>query len=192
MYYPKSQIVTNLYSNGNFVLKSTNKEYTGFYWKTLTGKYYTGKTPQDTNVEELSIPSTNLVVTDNIEEANSVGSIIYQGLTKVNTSGKIPSYYANTPTQSDYSVGEFTRYFCKKTNEIIYLEISKDTYTKLINKDPTYLFQMYTPFKYQWMISGEKEKVYKSNKNITRYMIEKFKLPMLDKYLREDYLKYYK
>jgi hypothetical protein len=192
MYYPKSQITTNLYSNGEFVLKSTNEEYTGFYWKTISGKYYTGKTPQDDSIEELQLPSTNIVVTDDIEAANSVGSIVYQSLNKINTSGKIPPYSTNTPISSDYDMGEFTRYFCKKSNEIIYLEINKDTYTKLVNKDKTYLFQLYQPFKFQWVITGDKEKVYIANKNITRYMIEKFSFPFLNKYLKEDYLKYYK
>ncbi len=192
MYYPKSQITTNLYSNGDFVLKSTNKVYTGFYWKTLSGKYYTGKTPQDNIIEELILPSADIISTDDIEEANSVGSMIYQSLTKVTTSGKIPVYSATIPASSDYDIGEFTRYFCKKSNEIIYIEINEDTFNKLKNNDPTYLYQLYSPFKFQWVISGEKEKVYKANKNITRYMIEKFKLPMLNKYLKEDYLKYYK
>jgi hypothetical protein len=120
----------------------------------------------------------------------------YLTIKKINTinppTTNLPTYSPNIPTPSDYDVGEFTRYFCKKTNEIIYLEINKDTYTKLTSKDPTYLFQMYIPFKFQWVITGEKEKVYTSNRNITRYISEKFNFPFLNKYLREDYLKYYK
>lgn len=192
MYYPKSQITTNLYSNGDFIVKSTNKVYVGPYWKTISEKYYTGKTPQDKVIEELVVPSKNIISTDDIESANSVESITYQNLKNIAIPGLIPTYVANPPSPSDYDAGEFTRYFCKKTNEIIYLEINKDTYTKLVNKDPTYLFQLYQPFKFQWVITGDKEKVYISNKNITRYMIEKFSFPFLNKYLKEDYLKYYK
>ena len=33
MYYPKSQIKTNLYTNGDkFALASTNETYTGYYY----------------------------------------------------------------------------------------------------------------------------------------------------------------
>ena len=51
---------------------------------------------------------------------------------------------------------------------------------------------MYIPFKYQWIVSGNKEQVYKTNKNVTKYMMDNFKFIMFDKFLREDYLKFYK
>jgi len=217
MYYPSSQITSNLYTNGNeYTLKSTGENYIGFYWKTLNGKFFTGKTPQDTPIQELviasskfsqtpstSLPQVDLALTydspyigDNPDLYNEKTILNYLNVKKIDNvnppTTNLPTYSPNTPTQSDYDVGEFTRYFCKKTNEIIYLEINKDTYTKLVSKDQTYLFQMYTPFKFQWTITGEKEKVYTSNRNITRYMSEKFNLPFLNKYLKEDYLKYYK
>ena len=48
MYYPKSQIKTNQYSNGgDYVLSTTKEAYTGYYYVTSTGKTYTGRTPQD-------------------------------------------------------------------------------------------------------------------------------------------------
>ncbi len=51
---------------------------------------------------------------------------------------------------------------------------------------------MYIPFKYQWSVSGDKETVYNVNKNMTNYMKDKFKLPSLNQFLREDYLKFWK
>ena len=54
MYVPKSRIVTNLYTNTKeLVLKDTQEYYTGFYYKTFNGKYYTGKTPNDPPNDEL-------------------------------------------------------------------------------------------------------------------------------------------
>ena len=48
MYYPKSQIKTNLYTEGDdYVLSTTQKEYKGYYYKTSQGKFYTGRTPED-------------------------------------------------------------------------------------------------------------------------------------------------
>jgi len=60
MYYPLSQTITNLYTNGNeFTYINSTQIYTGYYWKTSSGKIYTGKTPQDANIQEL-IPITEL------------------------------------------------------------------------------------------------------------------------------------
>mgnify|MGYP000350512004 CR=1 FL=1 len=48
MYYPKSQIKTNLYTDGKeFSLSSTKEAYMGYYYETSTGQQYTGRTPQD-------------------------------------------------------------------------------------------------------------------------------------------------
>ena len=45
MYYPKNQIETNLYSNGKLLVKSTSLPYTGFYFSTYDGKYFSGAEP---------------------------------------------------------------------------------------------------------------------------------------------------
>ena len=46
MYYPKSQVKTNLYTNGDeYVLSTTKQEYVGYYYKTSSGAKYTGKNP---------------------------------------------------------------------------------------------------------------------------------------------------
>ena len=81
-------------------------------------------------------------------------------------------------------------YFCKKSNEILYLEISKDTYNKLISKDSTIAFQYYIPFNIPWQITGTKEQTYKVNKNIVELTMKQQKLPMFDMYLKKDYTKY--
>ena len=46
MYYPKSQITTDLYANGNeLVVKSNSLNYTGYYYKLSTGEMFVGKKP---------------------------------------------------------------------------------------------------------------------------------------------------
>lgn len=208
MYYPKSQIVTNLYTNGQeYVLKSNNQNYIGFYWKTSDGKFFTGKTPEDKNIQELinATSTTSLQYSNLTSEAFEVkntsvylnnSNVIAEEYNKINLKflniNNIPLSFNPQPTQDDYDLGEFTRYFCKKTNEIRYLEINKDTYEKLLGQDSSYLWQLYIPFKYQWLISGDKETVYKTNNNITNYMIVKFKFPLFNKFLKEDYLKFWK
>ena len=58
MYYPLSQIQTNLYANEGFAIKSTGELYSGYYWKNSSGQYFTGKTPQDTPTQELIIATS--------------------------------------------------------------------------------------------------------------------------------------
>jgi hypothetical protein len=198
MYFPLSQITSNLYTNGNeFATKLNNSPYTGYYWKTSTGKYYTGKTPQDTPTEELISFSVeggsrqsnviNTYYNDNDDIAAN-----YLNLVDPPPPNAIPTYFATLPTPQDYQNTEFRRYFCKKTNEIIYLEISKETYDKLLAKDPKTLFELYVPFNLPWQLTGDREQVYKTNINITELTSVRQKLPMLAEYLKMNFTKYYK
>jgi len=207
MYYPNSQIKTNIYTNGGeLVFKVNNENYIGFYWKTSDGKFYTGKNPQDKSIQELILITSlsNPSISNQTSEAfevesqpnlisNTDLSLRYNKLNNKLLGDKIiPNSFNPFPTQEEYTLGEFTRYFCKKANEYNYIEINKDNFTKLSTKDNSYLWQLYIPFKFQWTISGEEKQVYLLNKNITQYMINKFKLNMLNKFLREDYLKFWK
>lgn len=202
MYYPLSQISTNLHTNGGeYVYLATKQPYTGYYWKTSKGKYYTGKTPQDAPNDEIILSSaegtTNVNSTSNTS-ANSyynqdaVAPVRYANLTHPTSPATLPTYFPTLPTQQDYTNGEMRRYFCKKTNQTSYLEISKDTYDKLTGQDPTILFQLYIPFNLPWKLTGIKEQVYKVNKNIVELTAFQQKLPMLSEYLKMDFTKYYK
>jgi hypothetical protein len=197
MYYPKSQIKTNLYTNGGeFALITTNQEYIGYYWSTSTGKNYSGKTPDDIDVVELitlpqKSPSTsnsisNYIVTTGLNEYyNNIKQLKSQTLF-------LPTYYQPQPTQQDYQIGEFRRYFTKKTNELLYTEVSKDTYDNILNKNSQWLWQDYLAFNIPWSISGDKLTIAKTNKNIVDLTIKNLILPKFNDYLRNDYLKFYK
>jgi hypothetical protein len=197
MYYPLSQITTNLHTNGNeYMITSTKTPYSGYYWKTSTGKYYTGKTPQDTPSEELSlIVSNNAEINSNstllISSYYDDSSAEYIDLVKPPLPAFPPTYSPAFPTQQDYQIGEMRRYFCKKTNEISYLEVNNETYNKLVSQDSSILYQYYVPFNIPWQITGIKEKVYTTNRNIVALTVKQKKLSQFDKYLKEDYLKYY-
>lgn len=173
MYYPKSQITSNLYSNGELIVISSGKSYIGYYYKISTGQMFSGKTPQDGPNEELSI------VIDNVDDNDNAFS-------------KVPLYSAMQPTAQNYQQGEFTRYFCKKTNEIIYIEISVETYNKLLLKDPRIYWQLYEPFLIPWSLTGKKETVASTNKNISMLIQQQKKLYNFTDYLKNDYLKYYR
>lgn len=172
MYYPKSQIITNLYSNGDLSIKSSGEKYIGYYYKISKGQMFSGKTPQDGPNEELIIRIDNVNSTDNT------------------FSSKVPLFSAVQPTKKDYEIGEFTRFFCKKTNEIIYIEIDAITYNKLLKKDPNIYWQLYEPFSIPWSITGEHSAII--NRNITGLVQRQKKLYNFQDYLKEDYLKYHK
>jgi hypothetical protein len=209
MYFPKSQIKTSLYTNGNELInKSTSQPYIGYYYKTSSGKYYTGKTPEEGLNIELIPTLTNSNITNiidsvtvttttntysvpaNIFEANNEG---YNQIKNVTLSLLLlPTFYQPQPTSTDYQVAEFQRYFVKKTNEIIYIEVNKDTYENITNKNPQWAYQYYITFNIPWVISGDKLTVAKTNKNIVDLTMQRFNLPKFNMYLRNDYTKFYK
>ena len=179
------------------MLLNSKQPYKGYYWKTSQEKIFTGKTPQDTPIEELIIISED---TFNSSENSTIvsyynriddDSINYLNLTKQPPPPLPPTYSLNFPTQQDYQSGEFRRLFCKKSNEIIYLEINTEIYNKLVTQDPTIQYQYYQAFNIPWQLTGNKEQVYTTNKNIVELTMKQQKLSQFDLYLKKDYIKYY-
>jgi hypothetical protein len=205
MYFPKSQITSNLYTNGNeFVLSTTQEIYIGFYFKISTGKIFTGKTPNDRpNIELIPLISNENILTpleNNFQSNYSTTTNIFEQSNEIYLDLKseiplvkfIPTYSPTLPTSQDYQNGEFQRYFCKKTNEIKYIEINKEQFGKLVAQDPQIEFSLYQPFIITWIISGDKDAVAKTNRNIVELASFRQKLPRLADYLRFDYTKYLK
>jgi hypothetical protein len=195
MYYPQSQIKTNLYTNGNeFIISTTGTPYRGYYYSVSNGKFYTEKSPTPNSKELISL--SNSLTPPSPQSINKVPSSVALTYDSLNESSfktrYLPLSISPSPTQEDYNVGEFQRYFAKKINEIIYIETDKDTYTKLVNKDPKLYYEKYIVFDLPWDISGEKQQVYNTNKSIVERMMVKNKLPKFGDYLKFDYLKYYK
>ena len=225
MYFPKSQITPNLYTAGNeFVYESNNKPYIGYYFRTSTGKIFTGRNQDDRPNEVLIFITNQVNDIDNTASPNPKTSIAlpFEGVFPQNAnvsndavipnyneeliidylitknislnnlpSTSIPTYSPVLPTQQDYQNGEFQRYFCKKTNEIQYIEINLDSYSKLVAKDPQIEFSLYQPFTITWILTGDKQQVAKTNKNIVDLAIKSLRLPKFNLYLKEDYTKYY-
>jgi hypothetical protein len=167
MYIPKNRIITNLNTEpGEFVYKNTRNQYNGFYWKSYDGKFFTGKTPNDTPVNEIvklvdnntitnsNIPTVELYVTlessleNDVFTESDILNLDYASLKGINLSAPprkyLPSQYYPTPTQDDYNLGAFSRYFVVKANENVYLEVNKDTYDNINNQSPDWAWELYT------------------------------------------------
>ena len=201
MYYPLSQIKTNLYTNGGeYAILSSQENYSGYYWKTSDGKFFTGRTPQDTPTNELTkILEYNSLLDNQIQQTlvnsidqEDVRNTLYLDIKNINTNQTtlLPTYAPTYPSFQDYQVGEFRRFFCKKTNEIQYIEIDPRQYSLLAFKDPQILWQLYTPFNIPWTISGQIEEAARVNKNIVELTMKQLKLPRFNDYLKNDYVKY--
>jgi hypothetical protein len=192
-YYPKSQVQNNLYTKGGELqFASSGKEYTGYYWKTSKNQYFTGRNPSSKGALELElIPviPTSAINTLTISKGNKV----YNEAKNVDVAKALilPSYQKPSPTKEDYEIGNFVRYFAKKYNQNLYIEISKDTYKELKNKNDNYDYNSYLIFTLTWQISGDKEKTLNTNKKVTSTLEKGYRINGLSSYLNFNYLEFY-
>ena len=208
-YYPKSQLRTNLFTNGNEFKASkkenssfeynksnpqfskSNNTYIGPYHQTSEGLSFTGKTPNNSSILLYPIPlnvspSENLSITSPIIIKNSNFPSDFQANERY-----IPTPTKSNPLEQNYINGIFPRYFCKKNNEILYFEIDKKTYTDLINKSSKVAYDLYTPILINWVLVGNKEQVFLNNKaNISRIQ-QTQKLFGFISYFKNNFTEYY-
>lgn len=190
MYYPKSQIKNNLYTNGDeYVLSTTQQSYKGYYYETSNGGKYTGKFPDD---------GSNILLIELTPSSDAPGKnnpILTLAISQYNTNIQperfLPLPIQTLPTQKDKDLGSFPRYFCKKTNENLYIEINKEQFTKLQNKDKTIAWDLYTSLQVIWQIKGGKTQTYNANKNNITLIEQRNKWYGFTKYFKDNFLKYY-
>ena len=198
MYYPKSQIQTNLYTNGTeFVLSTTEEAYKGFYYQLSNGKKFTGKTPDD----GASIPLLPPPINDSTDSQEQDSTSTYQpiitpfpinNITPTIIERFIPRPNLTIPTQKDYNLGEYQRYFAKKNNENIYLEISKETCDELKNQSSNIAWYLYTAISLSWELSGDQDQTYLINKNIVTLIEDRENWYGFTQWFKDDFAKYYK
>jgi hypothetical protein len=200
MYYPKNRTQTNLFTTGGLlVYKLTQKPYKGYYWKTFTGQYYSGKDSSDIPYVELEIYSKQNDNPDNFLQVlpsnydtptieNEESLIEYNILKPTNiTFRNLPNNILIKPTSEDYEKGSFIRYFLVKINEPIYWEVNQEIYEKFINKDPKWVWELFTPFNIEWYLSKGDE-----IKNETSILLKEKLLGRLglQNFLKKDYSKF--
>ena len=204
LYYPPNQIKPNLFANSDeFVFSSNTLPFSGSYHQLSNGRYYTGALHSNDSLEIIPITSltqpnsisnnprvnVTLVVIDDTNAINNT----YSRLTNQDTLVKeAPTNLQNLPTEQNYQIGEFTRYFAKKINQDIYIEFTQDLYDRLISQDPSIYYEQYTTFKLPWRLIGDKQQVARTNKNIVDLTSQQFNLSRFGRYLKDNYLKYYK
>ena len=190
MYFPKSQLITDLFTNGGeYRIFPTDEEYKGYYFKTTNGTQYTGKNPQDGTPQQLiSLTPTPLDVDD--LSPTIIDSLVSYSNKPTPPSRFLPQLSITTPTENNYTKGDFNRYFCKKTNEIKYMEISKTTYDELISKTPQIAWDLYDPEIIIWYITPNIEFNFLKNKQTIQNLEVIEQWYGFSQYLKEDYTKY--
>ena len=187
MYYPQSKILTNQNTNGReFVYKNNvNSTYAGAYHILANGKIYTGKNPRDGQIEEL-IPIPDEDFRNDLVDLNPNGHLYkttrYDAIrTKQNI--KPPNAELIEPKYSEpvVSYPSFKRYFLRRTNNVIFTEISQTDFNAIKIKDPKYNFGIYIPFELPWTTSGAN--IAKINQKITLLTEKRFKVYGLSKYI---------
>lgn len=202
MYYPKSQIKTNLFTNGDeYALESTpNVSYVGYFYKTSTGQVFKGKSPQGRDSIKL-VPFKRSGDEFDGENPPTLPTPNFPPIkpsyfaptpsTPLPNTRFLPQYNAPKPTEKDYNIGEFRRYFSKKTNELLYLEVNKDTYEKLINQDPKIAFDLYEAVDIPWTLIGTPQSVFNTNKNIVSLVERNQKWYGFTSYFQDRFSEYY-
>lgn len=205
MYYPKSQITTDLITNGKeFVISNTTTLYSGFYFITGDGKIFSGKNPNEkpnirlekvsinldaianATAEEEILPDSYNIIDDSYFWARGID------VKSINIPPSPPTQIYALPTELNYEVGEFQRYFVKKTNETKYVEISYSEYEKYLNQEQSVDFIMYTPFQLPWVISGNRNNVANVNKNTIERISKSGALIGFKSYFKDNYTQYFR
>jgi hypothetical protein len=161
LYYPPNQIRPNLYANaGEFVITLTNQPFTGSYHQLSNGKYYSGvlhsNDSQEITLNSITGGDQDPAIENSglLPEVVEVVSFIpnnstYSRLVNINPDNvkELPINILNLPTQADYQIGEFQRYFAKQINQNIYIEFTEEIYNRLISQNPSIYYEQYIAFK---------------------------------------------
>ena len=205
MYYPKSQIKTDLYTNGGkFITSSDGNEYKGYYFSTANGLYFTGRNPNDkpnNSLELSSIPTPNPLSESNILTSRnesyyslplSYSIATNNDITNNTTPPSIPKQTIVLPTTKDYNIQEYQRFFVKKNNEVKYIEISQIEFDRYSSQDKNVSFQLYTPFSFPWVIAGDRTQVFQINKNTINRISNNLSLIQFPSYFKNRYDQYFR
>lgn len=194
-YLPKSQIKSNLYTKGEEYYLN-NQSYKGYYYLTSTNEVYTGKHPGDLPNELLvqKIKEQSSDETTTLPSSNK-SFWVYEG-TGYNLPtlqpGSIPTSIYPKPSQNNYKLGEFQRYFVSKVNEIKFIEVNEFTYNQYLNQDPNVSYQLYSPIQLPWELTGDREKVYEVNLKTVQRIERNLQLRGFTQYFKGRFTQFYK
>ena len=148
LYYPKSHIVTNLYTIGKELMLVDGTEYVGFYHRYIDNTVATGAVPHKSNSKKL-IRYINQILQPN--------SLIYNTLIKKRLPEVFPTQALVIPDLDDYENGKFTRYFLRRRNYSTYediIEIDKPQWKLWRRQGSGINEKLYQGLELSWKLTG--------------------------------------
>jgi hypothetical protein len=202
-YYPSTKIKTNQKALlGEFTLNGV--VYSGSYYSTYDGKFFTGPDPILGSNQELIPALRNSNSEYVLGSSTNASSVVLRELnSKLQTKNKTltqPVSYQPITLDSDYSRGYFTRYFVKRTNQRGYvMEISEEEFESIRNGTATYDISFYQTVSLIWKLTGPlrskrisqyqtREGIVDTNQRIVESLNKSF--PGLKEFIGEDYAKF--
>lgn len=155
IYYPESQILSGLTTEGGEFMTPDNIEYIGAYHKYSDGAIYTGGSYTS---------NSKLLIKYRLNEPEV--SFLYDKIAQ----RKFPKKAMLAPqqlivTEDDYKIGIISRYFAVRINDKTgssVIEISKKDYDKFRIKKSSTAF-IYNLIEIKWKLTGPKNDVYNGN-----------------------------
>ena len=148
LYYPKSHIVTNLYTIGKELMLVDGTEYVGFYHRYIDNTVATGAVPHKSNSKKL-IRYINQILQPN--------SLIYNTLIKKRLPEVFPTQALVIPDLDDYENGKFIRYFLRRRNYSTYediIEIDKPQWKLWRRQGSGINEKLYQGLELSWKLTG--------------------------------------
>lgn len=174
-YYPSSKILANQNTNG-FEYQIDGIPYRGKYYKTYDGKVFSGPNPQVGPSKPLKpIKIYSGFPTSKIRPNEDIDNIAARERIDPNTIARPrlkPTSYYPKPIESDYKRGYLIRYFTKKENETIIIEISEQEYNQIVNGTTPYDIRLYQTTKILWKITGPLNSQRQSQYNVIPGIID--------------------
>lgn len=150
--------------------------YSGKYYKTIDGEFYSGPNPETGPSEKLT-EVKNYVGTPGLNNINVTFNTQQELAIKTNVvstriPGKPNSFYPQ-PLEEDYKKGYLIRYFTKKENEPGFIvEISRDEYNSIVNGTADYDIRLYQVITILWKLTGPLKNTRMSQYNVIPGIID--------------------
>lgn len=164
IYYTKAQVREGLVTEGGEWMFTDNTEYIGQYHTYTTGEVFSETTFVD-GKSRILIPYVDVQL---INQQNNIGIDVaknfeYDGIKNLTIKKSItPNPTQIQPTDKDTKRGWMERYFAKKVNDDIILELTKDDFDNI--GTPNGLDSiLWEKFKLRWRITGPIDEILETN-----------------------------
>jgi hypothetical protein len=141
LYYSADEVTNNQYTSGSLLMTELGTEYVGLYHSYITEETYSGATWNPiTSVKLIPFVKPNATLN------------VYKTLKSLDIKTASIQTYNPTISTADRNTGYITRYFLKKLNENLFIEVSAETWKQWqTNKID---INVYDGIEVQWFITG--------------------------------------